>query len=885
MNCKKSALLTFLMVIVMLLQAIPAHAVFEEKDLPHTLGILKLELERKYETQKELMERRYAASAAQHATLIEYLQRSEQISLILYSQNSEFTFDVAYACQQATELYHGISTKLKPFDKIRDKIIADIERYDSLICALKKLPPSIHEDNKVMTAEDSIAANLITDSTQIKTPENQPKAPSKKSLFQLSELDQKDRDDCIRYATALRQLLADFLVSLDEDAQHYEVVIAKVTALNAYAQERYKDLQNSIFANSQSNYFETLSNLPRHWLRAKRDIEEKYMPLSNNKNKHSQWRGPVVLGVSIFMLIYIIFATLISNLLMRWIPAITSKLFPHFAHKVAHLRHHIISDEDYKKKRFVIIFALGILIFSVALSIVDNYAKLNIMHMANTLMVNFAWLIEAILISLLIRLSASQIREGVRAYIPFLWMALIVIFFRITLTPNTLINIICPPLLLILTLWQLLIFRKRKQIPLSDSILSSMALVVMITSCIFSWFGLTLFAVQIIIWWTFQLACIETIILCQDLLKKLANDVITLQIIAHAKSFGEKKRMIEAHEGANFFTRMEKGEYINKTWLYDLCRITIVPTAAVISIPFSIYCAAGIFEMKEAFLGIFNSTISITSFVGAISIMRITIAIALFFLFKYISFLFNALYLQIRRKHEVTGGILSNETLARNIIGIIVWGVYILGILAMFRVPWTGITIVFTGLATGMGFAMKDLLENFFYGISLMSGRVRVGDFIECDGIRGKVESISYQSTQIITDDGSIMAFLNSALFNKNFKNLTKNNRYEFTSIPVGIVYGSNIDEVRNYIIDALQPLCTKTEDGRDLIDPNKSIDVRFSGFGDNSVDLSVISWALVDKRGAMIAKFKEAIYNTLNEHNIEIPYPQRDIYIKNYEK
>ena len=62
-----------------------------------------------------------------------------------------------------------------------------------------------------------------------------------------------------------------------------------------------------------------------------------------------------------------------------------------------------------------------------------------------------------------------------------------------------------------------------------------------------------------------------------------------------------------------------------------------------------------------------------------------------------------------------------------------------------------------------------------------MTGRVRVGDWIECDGIRGKVESVTYQSTQVLTNDGCIIAFLNSSLFNKNFKNLTCNHGYELT--------------------------------------------------------------------------------------------------------
>lgn len=92
-----------------------------------------------------------------------------------------------------------------------------------------------------------------------------------------------------------------------------------------------------------------------------------------------------------------------------------------------------------------------------------------------------------------------------------------------------------------------------------------------------------------------------------------------------------------------------------------------------------------------------------------------------------------------------------------------VWVVYFIIAIQTLKIPATAISVISAGLATGVGFAMKDLLENFFYGISLMAGRVRVGDFIECDGVRGKVESITYQSTQILTADGCIIAFLNSS--------------------------------------------------------------------------------------------------------------------------
>ena len=161
-----------------------------------------------------------------------------------------------------------------------------------------------------------------------------------------------------------------------------------------------------------------------------------------------------------------------------------------------------------------------------------------------------------------------------------------------------------------------------------------------------------------------------------------------------------------------------------------------------------------------------------------------------------------------------------------------------------------------------------------------MTGRVRVGDYIECDGIRGKVDSITYQSTQVLTADGCVIAFLNSSLFSKNFKNITRNHSYEMVKIPVGIAYGSNVDEVRKMLIKAVMDQEEKSADGRDIIDLDKPVSVVFDDFGDNSVNLFVTYWVLVEEKFGKTGQIKEAIYNTLNAHNIEIPFPQRDIHI-----
>ena len=262
-----------------------------------------------------------------------------------------------------------------------------------------------------------------------------------------------------------------------------------------------------------------------------------------------------------------------------------------------------------------------------------------------------------------------------------------------------------------------------------------------------------------------------------------------------------------------------------------------------------------------------------------LSIGKLVMVASQFFVFRYLNYLIKALYHKYHKSRVVVNG-KPNFTLANNVIAICCWGMYAIISVKMLKIPSTAVSVISAGLATGVGFAMKDLLENFFYGISLMTGRVRVGDYIECDGIRGKVDSITYQSTQVLTADGCVIAFLNSSLFSKNFKNITRNHSYEMVKIPVGIAYGSNVDEVRKMLIKAVMDLEEKSTDGRDIIDLDKPVSVVFDDFGDNSVNLFVTYWVLVEEKFGKTGQIKEAIYNTLNAHNIEIPFPQRDIHI-----
>ena len=99
--------------------------------------------------------------------------------------------------------------------------------------------------------------------------------------------------------------------------------------------------------------------------------------------------------------------------------------------------------------------------------------------------------------------------------------------------------------------------------------------------------------------------------------------------------------------------------------------------------------------------------------------------------------------------------------------------------------------------------------------------------------------------------------------------------------VPVGVAYGTDVEATRSILIKAVEGLRAKTDDGRDLIDPAKPVGVSLTEFGDSSVNLTVYAWVLVDQRISFLSRTRELIYNTLRQNNVEIPFPQRDVYIR----
>ncbi|NCT41343.1 MAG: mechanosensitive ion channel [Alphaproteobacteria bacterium] len=172
--------------------------------------------------------------------------------------------------------------------------------------------------------------------------------------------------------------------------------------------------------------------------------------------------------------------------------------------------------------------------------------------------------------------------------------------------------------------------------------------------------------------------------------------------------------------------------------------------------------------------------------------------------------------------------------------------------------------------SVAIGFAFKDVFENFLAGILIMlRDPMRIGDYIECEGVEGRVEHISIRETYIRETDDELVLVPNSYLF-KNPLTVVTDKALRRFEITAGVGYGEDVDKCREIIQNAVE--------GAEFIEKDKPVQVFAKEFGDSSINYTVRWWS----QSAPVNKHKSrdkvisAIKRALDEAGVEIPFPYR---------
>ena len=260
-----------------------------------------------------------------------------------------------------------------------------------------------------------------------------------------------------------------------------------------------------------------------------------------------------------------------------------------------------------------------------------------------------------------------------------------------------------------------------------------------------------------------------------------------------------------------------------------------------------------------------------------ISLIDILIALGLFLLGIVVTRLFQR-WLDRRiltHSHSDTGAAHSIK-LAVGYLG--------LALSALIAISYTGLSfsnlaIVAGALSVGIGFGLQSIVNNFVSGLILLAERpIKVGDWIVVGSDEGYVRRISVRSTEIETFDRAHIVVPNSQLISGTVKNWTLRNPLGRVVIPIGVAYGTDPEQVRAILLQAAasQP---------EVLDFPEPV-VFFEDFGASSLDFSLRAYlANINMAGRVRSDLRFAILKAFREADIEIPFPQRDINLRDMDR
>ena len=188
----------------------------------------------------------------------------------------------------------------------------------------------------------------------------------------------------------------------------------------------------------------------------------------------------------------------------------------------------------------------------------------------------------------------------------------------------------------------------------------------------------------------------------------------------------------------------------------------------------------------------------------------------------------------------------------------------------------TGIFAASAALLIGIGLALQTLFQDIISGIFILVDQtVHVGDIIEIEGKVGRVEEIKLRTTRAVTIDNKVLIIPNHLYLTNSLYNWTQNGVTTRESITIGVAYGSDVALVKKLLMKA----ANNHKEVLKMPEPT----VLFTNFGDSSLDFKLVV-TVQDSFSAFLVKsdLRFEVDRLFREHNITIPFPQRDVHIYN---
>ena len=454
------------LVLALCVFTLPLMAVVSGRSLTNTLRDLCTELQAAYQQRAAAQQRFNDDFERQHQRMIDVITESNELSILLYTQEQEMTFDLAYALKKVTADYKAFSRDRRPYDHIVGNLNYEIDRNARLIEALRRLPPMMKEIEMAVVPDSLLYRNDSLDvhlSDSLSSLEKEViRIAVKDSLsapFVLDSIGETLRDSCIFFVSEILKMNAANRATVIADSTHYQEAYLRLKEANDYAVTRYRELERYIFVDGQTPFLDILASPGYYWNKAKvdfrgqyslkelrkgideTDIDENASDAENDatffQHLSSKAENTMLLIVCVFQVVMLVFFWLLALLVLRLL------------YRFTRLKRFVP-----RKKLSIISVLTGTIAYFLVFGFSlygDEYINLGVRHV-NT----FLWLLIAISGSLLLRVKPDQFRQGFVLYSATFLVVLMIISSRITFMPDKLMVLFFPPILLLVVVWQLI---------------------------------------------------------------------------------------------------------------------------------------------------------------------------------------------------------------------------------------------------------------------------------------------------------------------------------------------------------------------------------------------------------------------------------------------
>lgn len=438
-----------------------------------------------------------------------------------------------------------------------------------------------------------------------------------------------------------------------------------------------------------------------------------------------------------------------------------------------------------------------------------------------------------LIMALSIRLKKSERRAAIQVYIPVALQNICAVLLTSLLMPYRALVILVPAINLFVLVWAFIALRKKRDsLPPLDRALGGLILVTTASAIVTAAVGWGYLG------FTLMLTCFTII----------SNVLILFAVMVLLVSFTVNN---------------PKREFIN-----NAIRKLFLPAFTLYMLWQVFSRAAELFNVNDALSALMSVPIINNPEIMVLSLNQLIMAICGAFVLNYLLNLKRILVKRSYGEAAEVGFIPSLMTLSSYLF----WLIYGLFVLVIFEVNYQAILVVLGALSMGLGFGMKDIVENFISGILLLVGQqLRPGDVVEYESVMGTVRRVRIRDTLVETFDGAVLTIPNSQVLSKDFRNWTSNNMIRRSEVIIGVAYGTDLERARKLILEAAQ--CTP------FILSQPPMDVLTVNFGNSSIDIRVLFWTPIAQRLNVQSRLLENVYNLFNENGITIPFPQIDVH------